>query len=85
MAQITASELATELDTDARTVRKFLRADAKAQGNTTPGKGSRYAIERREVRSLAKRFAAWDEARKAVTEDNSDDAPEAPETPDSDS
>lgn len=71
MATITATELATELGTDARTVRKFLRADAKARDAATPGKGARYSIEKREVRALAKRFAAWDEARNATESDES--------------
>jgi predicted transcriptional regulator len=77
MATITASELAAELGTTPREVRKFLRSDAKANDVPTPGKGSRYAIERKSVRSLAKRFAAWDEARKADAEDNSDDTVES--------
>jgi hypothetical protein len=77
MATITPSELAIELDTTPRETRKFLRADARARGIETPGKGSRWAIEKREVRALKSRFAAWDEARKAVTED---EAPEAPES-----
>ena len=59
MATITTTELATELDTTPRTLRKFLRADAKAQGNATPGKGSRYAIERKAVKGLQSRFAKW--------------------------
>jgi len=65
MATITITELATALDTDARTTRKFLRSitDADAQ----PGKGSRWAIEKREVRSLVSKFkkftAANDQAR----------------------
>jgi len=74
MAQITASELATELDTTPREVRKFLRADAKAQGTATPGKGARYQIERKQVASLKKRYRAWDEARKV-------EAPEVDDTP----
>lgn len=69
MAQITTTELATELGTDSRTVRKFLRADARSRGEAIPGKGARWSIERREVRSLKKRFDAWsaaqDEAREA--------------------
>lgn len=65
MATITATELAAELGTTPREVRKFLRADAKANEGTTPGKGSRYAIEKKSVAGLRKRFAAWDEARKA--------------------
>jgi predicted transcriptional regulator len=79
MAQITTTELATELGTDSRTLRKFLRADAKERGVATPGKGQRYAIEKREVRALAKRFATWDEARKAP---ETDEAPESDITPD---
>lgn len=56
MATITPKELATELDTDARTVRKFLRATLP---DAAPGKGSRWAIERKQVRSLKAKFAAW--------------------------
>lgn len=69
MSTITAKELATRLDTDARTVRKFLRSDAAA-GNAegTPGKGSRYAIEAKQVASLKKRFNAWNAARTAKVE-----------------
>jgi hypothetical protein len=78
MATITAKELANRLDTDPRTVRKFLRDNAKAQGGEvgkdTPGKGKRYAIEAREVASLKKGFAAWVEAKASpeeeVLEDN---------------
>jgi predicted transcriptional regulator len=65
MAKITASELASEIGCTPREVRKFLRSDAKARNAATPGKGARYAIEKREVRALVKRFATWDEARKA--------------------
>lgn len=60
---ITPKELAVTLETDARTVRKFLRADAKANGTETPGKGSRWEIEAKTVRSLQKRFNAWNAAR----------------------
>lgn len=63
MTTITAKELATRLDTDARTVRKFLRADAAANEAPTPGKGARYSIEAKQVASLKKRFKAWDAAR----------------------
>lgn len=57
MATITVSDLALELDTDARTARKFLRSitDADAQ----PGKGSRWAIEKREVRSMKSKFTKF--------------------------
>lgn len=65
MAQITAKELAVACDTDPRTVRKFLRSHLPE----TPGKGARYAIEKRQVASLRKAFKAWDESRKPATED----------------
>lgn len=76
MATITATELASELGTTGREVRKFLRADAKAKNIPTPGKGARYAIEKKQIASLRKRFTAWDEARKAPKPDAEVDAPE---------
>lgn len=65
MATLTAKELAVECNTDARTVRKFLRSHL----DETPGKGSRYAIERRQVKSLKKAFQAWDEKRNATNKE----------------
>ena len=78
MATITVADLAIELDTDARTARKFLRSitDADAQ----PGKGSRWSIEKREVRSMNSKFtkfiAAADKAR--LDRELAKNAPEAP-------
>jgi len=72
MATITTADLAAEVNTDTRTLRKFLRADAKAQGKATPGKGSRYAIERKQVAGLKKRFTAWTEAQAAKVEADAD-------------
>lgn len=69
MAQITAKELAVACDTDPRTVRKFLRSHMEE----TPGKGSRYAIEKRQVKSLTKAFHAWDAARTKPVEDATDE------------
>lgn len=70
---LTPKELAARFDTDARTVRKFLRStegmDAKV------GKGQRWAIEAKQVRSLKARFNRWDAARKAT------DAPADAEAP----
>lgn len=57
MATITVTDLATELDTDARTARKFLRSITPAEAQ--PGKGSRWSIEKREVRSLKSKFARF--------------------------
>lgn len=82
MATITISELAPLLDTDARTARKFLRTITPADAH--PGKGSRWAIEKRDIRSLASKFkkftAAEDEARKARNEAKALATPTAPET-----
>lgn len=92
MATITSTELALELSTTTRTLRKFLRADARAadKGDTLPGKGGRYAIERKQVPGLKKRFSKWqaaeaearaqraakaaEEAASQVTEDEVDDS-----------
>lgn len=57
MATITVAELALDLDTDARTARKFLRSITPKESQ--PGKGSRWSIEKREVRALRKKFAAY--------------------------
>jgi len=59
MAQMTTAEVAEELGTDTRTLRKFLRFDAKKNEAETPGKGGRYAIEKKDLRGLKSRFAAW--------------------------
>lgn len=77
MATITVKELATELDTDPRTARKFLRTITPA--DEQPGKGGRWAIEKREVRGMRKKFAdftAAAEARANAREGAADDAPE---------
>ena len=71
---ITPAQLADELNTDPRTLRKFLRANARSNGVETPGKGSRWALDgsKRSIASYAKKFAAWDEARKAALEAKTD-------------
>lgn len=52
-----------------RTLRKFLRADAKNEKalHTCPGKGGRYSIDlnKTQVKSMTKRFIAWQEAQEA--------------------
>lgn len=60
---LTPKELAVKFESDARTVRKFLRNDAKVNGTETPGKGSRWEIEAKTVRTLQKRFNDWNAAR----------------------
>lgn len=55
MATITINELATDLNSTPREVRKFLRAVTPA--DEQPGKGHRWQIEKRAVRGLKKQFA----------------------------
>lgn len=68
---ITTAELAAELDTTPRTLRKFLRADADANDkkDELPGKGKRYALpaNARAIASMRKKFAAWEDAQKVRT------------------
>lgn len=66
MAAITVSDLATELGTDPRTARKFLRSITPKEEQ--PGKGARWSIEKREVRSLKSKFAAFQAAAAARAE-----------------
>lgn len=76
MAQITTADLAADLGTTPREVRKFLRSE---QGkNATVGKGARWSIEKREVRALKSRFAKW-EAAKAVEATETPDETDAPQ------
>lgn len=76
MATINIAELATTLDTDPRTARKFMRSITPA--DEQPGKGSRWAIEARQVRSLKSKFAkfAADLEAKRASRDDAADAPE---------
>lgn len=78
MATLTPKEIAQRFDTDARTLRKFLRHEAKVNSTETPGKGSRWAIESKSVRSLQRRFNAWNAARTPQSTESTDEV----ETPD---
>jgi len=73
--QLTTADIATELNTTTRTLRKFLRADAKERGIATPGKGSRYMIEKKELRGMRTRFTKWNDAQNAKNESNTDSIP----------
>lgn len=88
MAQFTTAQVAEKFDTTPRTLRKFLRADARANdaGDTLPGKGSRYAIEGSQLKGLRSRFNAWQveqakerAARAAKAADEAQNAADAPE------
>lgn len=54
---LSTTEVATELETDPRTLRKFLRATTPK--DSQPGKGSRYSFEKKDLRGLRTRFAKW--------------------------
>lgn len=93
MATLTAKEVAARFGTDPRTLRKFLREDAKVNEVETPGKGSRWTIEAKAVKSLNTRFNRWNDAKAAKAaekaeadispdEDIDDDAPEEVDLPD---
>ena len=80
MATLTPAEFAAEIGTDARTARKFLRSITPK--DEQPGKGSRWAIEKRSVRSLRKRFTEWSEAQEAARQDRAEKrAAEVDESP----
>lgn len=57
MATINISELAETLATDARTTRKFLRSVTPIDAQ--PGKGGRWEIEKRDIRSLKSKFTKF--------------------------
>lgn len=61
MAQFTTAQVAEKFGTNPRTLRKFLRSDARSRGagDTLPGKGSRYALEGKDLAPMRKRFNAW--------------------------
>lgn len=79
-ATITTAELAEALGTDPRTLRKFLRADARSRdaADTLPGKGSRYALDgsKRSITALGKKFAKWTTAQEAAKAAKADESPD---------
>lgn len=77
MTTRTVKEIATDFETDPRTLRKFLRDTLPK--DEQPGKGSRYAIEAKQVRTLKKQFMTWVEAR---TPKENEDEVEVEETED---
>lgn len=92
---MTTADLATALDTDPRTLRKFLRSSDSPVESV--GKGKRYSLPATQtaIKDFTKKFDAWKSAqaeRKAQhdaeiaaeapeTVEADDDAPEAPEEP----
>jgi hypothetical protein len=66
MATITATALAEELNTTGREVRKFLRSITPKEDQ--PGKGSTWAIEKKDIRSLRSKYTKWVEAKTPAPE-----------------
>ena len=63
MATITVQDLATELGTDGRTARKFLRSITPKDAQ--PGKGGRWSIEKKDLRSMKSQFTKFTAAAEA--------------------
>ena len=57
MATINIQDLSTALEANPRTVRKFLRSVTPVEDQ--PGKGGRWQIEKKNLRSLKKQFATF--------------------------
>lgn len=76
MSQITTAEFAAELDTDTRTVRKFLRSITPK--DEQPGKGSRWVLEgnKRSLNQMRKQFAEWTAERETSVEEAEHATPE---------
>jgi hypothetical protein len=63
---LTTKDLAEELETDPKTLRKFLRSQ---ESPVTPvGQGNRYTIDGRTARSIRKAFRTWQEAHTRSTQ-----------------
>lgn len=73
---LTPKEIALEWGISAKTLRKFLRKDAKvitAVGGTNPGKGGRWSIPASQVKGLRTRFDAWVAANAKPVEEVTDE------------
>lgn len=81
---LTPAELATELGTDPRTTRKFLRAITPR--DEQPGKGARWAIKgtKTNIATMRKKFSKFQEEAEAAKAAREAKKAEAPSTPDSD-
>lgn len=58
---VSTTELAEELETDPRTLRRFLRSESSPVENV--GKGKRYVLDTAAVKLIRKQFAAWSESK----------------------
>ena len=78
MATINIQDLSTALEANPRTVRKFLRSVTPVENQ--PGKGGRWQIEKKNLRSLKKQFETYIEEHTRQAEAVSDEVIEDTET-----
>lgn len=71
MATINIQDLSTALEANPRTVRKFLRSVTPVENQ--PGKGGRWQIEKKDLRSLKKKFETYIEEHTRPVEAVSDE------------
>ena len=67
MATINIQDLSTVLEANPRTVRKFLRSVTPVENQ--PGKGGRWQIEKKDLRSLKKKFETYIEEHTRTSND----------------
>ena len=67
MATINIQDLSTALEANPRTVRKFLRSVTPVENQ--PGKGGRWQIEKKDLRSLKKKFETYIEEHTRTSND----------------
>mgnify|MGYP001050587931 CR=1 FL=1 len=80
MATMTPTEFAVTVDSDGRTVRKFLRSITPKEDQ--PGKGSRWVLkgDKKSVTRLTKQFADWTAKQEAAAQKRREDAAAADAT-----
>lgn len=79
---LTPKEIALEMGTSEKTLRKFLRQDEVLK-SLAPGKGGRWAIPANSLKPMQKRFDAW-KAAQALEAQKRREAREAEEATESD-
>ena len=67
MATINIQDFAAALEANPRTVRKFLRSVTPVENQ--PGKGGRWQIEKKDLRSLKKKFETYIEEHTRTSND----------------
>jgi hypothetical protein len=69
---LSTKDVASQVGTDPKTLRRFLRASVRAAGGTvgedTPGQGGRYSFVQEDVEGIKAQFSEWLQAREAAKE-----------------